>query len=211
MLKKMSSVVFGILCLFSLGCPVEGGVPAYRKPVYPDKDLKEIKVYGSYSSIEGGVLSLTGEAIKNPSPYRQTQKVIVSGFYYEKEDTFIPSKTEVYPANWISSSFKKRTEEKFPIITFQIREKNNILKEIKKPCLKMEMELIYTNGSSQTFPFPATPFTVSFNLPTNYKKRNLRFYVLNPKGQVVYSTPVWKNKNQIKSTVLKLTKMKKER
>ena len=48
MLKKMSSVFFGILCLFSLGCPVKGGVPAYRKPVYPDKDLKEIKVYGSY-------------------------------------------------------------------------------------------------------------------------------------------------------------------
>ena len=48
MLKKMSSVVFGILCLFSLGCPVKGGVPAFRKPVYPDKNLKEIKVYGNY-------------------------------------------------------------------------------------------------------------------------------------------------------------------
>ena len=48
MLKKMSSVFFGILCLFSLGCPVKGGVPTHRKPVYPDKDLKEIKVYGSY-------------------------------------------------------------------------------------------------------------------------------------------------------------------
>ena len=44
----MSSVVFGILCLFSLGCPVKGGVPAFRKPVYPDKDLKVIVVHGRY-------------------------------------------------------------------------------------------------------------------------------------------------------------------
>ena len=48
MLKKMSSVFFSIVCLLSFGCLVKGGVPAFRKPVYPDKDLKEIKVYGRY-------------------------------------------------------------------------------------------------------------------------------------------------------------------
>ena len=38
MFKKMSSVVTGIVCLLSLGCPVKGGMPVFRKPVYPDKD-----------------------------------------------------------------------------------------------------------------------------------------------------------------------------
>ena len=55
MLKKMSSSFFSfIVCALSLGCPAKGGLPAYRKPVYPDKDLKEIVVYGSYSALGGG-------------------------------------------------------------------------------------------------------------------------------------------------------------
>ena len=37
-----------VTCLFVLGCPV-ASPPAFRKPVYPNKNLKEIIVYGTYS------------------------------------------------------------------------------------------------------------------------------------------------------------------
>jgi len=48
MFKKVSYIASFFVCVLSLGCPVKGALPAFRKPVYPDKNLKEIVVYGHY-------------------------------------------------------------------------------------------------------------------------------------------------------------------
>jgi len=55
MFKKMSYIASFFVCVLSLGFLVKGCfVPYYKKPIYPDKNLKEIKVYGGYSAMGRG-------------------------------------------------------------------------------------------------------------------------------------------------------------
>ena len=67
MFKHMSGFVSFIMCLLSLGCPARNPSALGRqKPVYPDKDLREIVISGSYSPEDKKALEeLKTELLKN--------------------------------------------------------------------------------------------------------------------------------------------------
>ena len=44
----MPFYTFLVICFFVVGCSANGGLSVYRKPVYPDKNLKEIVIRGRY-------------------------------------------------------------------------------------------------------------------------------------------------------------------
>ena len=83
-------------------------------------------------------------------------------------------------------------------MTFQLREKDKILGSIRQALLKTEMELLYKDKSSKTFPFPFAHAMASFALPKDYKKRDLRIVVLNPQGKQIYSAHVPKKRKKKK-------------
>ena len=157
MLKKMSSVVFGILCLFSLGCPVKGGVPAYRKPVYPDKDLKEIKVYGSYSSIEGGgfVYSRYREYCYNETEEENKKPVLDENLWtklYNKEGNllskdFLRLGGKLYPESQNIISYLPYRDEGYEFRVVRLKGKKEVvLKKIEIYTQEELRELSYVDN-----------------------------------------------------------------
>ena len=83
-------------------------------------------------------------------------KVIVSGFYYKQEETFIVSTAEVLRTDLVTSSIVKKGEERLPIVTFRLRkgDKGEILEEIKQPLVEGKIKRFYKDGSAKTFPAP---------------------------------------------------------
>ena len=84
-------------------------------------------------------------------------------------------------------------------MTVQLREKDRILGTIRQGILKTNMELLYKDKSSKTFPFPFAHAMASFVLPKDYKKRDLRIVVLNPQGKQIYSAPIPKKRKKKKT------------
>ena len=124
---------------------------------------------------------------------KSSLKAVVSGFYYEKEDAFIVPKTRVYKTSLQTTSFDQKTKKpKLPLITFQLKEKGKVLKEVKRIALKTKIESLYENGSSKTRPFPFSHVMAVFELSENYPERNLRIVILDPKENVIYSAPLLK-------------------
>ena len=117
-------------------------------------------------------------------------KVIVSGFYYEKRKSFVVPSQKIYRTDWLSPSLSKTKNKKIPLVTFQLKEKNTILQEIKQPCLKMEAELFYKSKTPKTVPFEFSPVMAVFKLPKDSHNRQLSIVVLSPKGKVMYSTTI---------------------
>ena len=62
----------------------------------------------------------------------------------------------------------------------------------------MKAEFFYEEGETKTFPFPFVHAMAGFALPKDYKKRDLRIVVLNPKGKRIYSVPIPKKKKKKK-------------
>ena len=75
-------------------------------------------------------------------------------------------------------------------MTFQLKEKGKLLKEIRRPILKMDIETLHENNTSNKQAFPFSHTMASFTLPKDDKKRNLQVYILGPKKNVIYSAPV---------------------
>ena len=72
----------------------------------------------------------------------------------------------------------------------------------------MQMKVLYKNKAPQTKPFEFSPFMAVFNLPSDYKKRDLRIAALDPYGKQMYSFPVPKNqKPKKKRAIAKLDKI----
>ena len=63
----------------------------------------------------------------------------------------------------------------------------------------MEMELLYKNKPSKTVPFDFSHAMAAFNLPANYRERNLQIVVLSPKKDIMYTASVPKKRKNKKS------------
>ena len=121
----------------------------------------------------------------------RTLKVIVSGFYYEDEKAFVNPKIKVRKTRLSTKSFYPKTENTMiPVVIFQLKERKRVLKEIKRLILKSEMELLYRDRPSIKRPFPFSHAMATFNLPADYRNRNLRIVVLDPWKKPIYSSSV---------------------
>ncbi|MCZ0933487.1 MAG: hypothetical protein OXJ52_10120 [Oligoflexia bacterium] len=126
-------------------------------------------------------------------------KAVVSGFYNEKENAFVVSKTKLFKTKLITPSFPNTMEgQKTHTVTFQFKEKNKLIKEIKRPIFKMQIKTLYKNKPPKTEPFDYSHTMAGFIVPVDSDKRNLRIDVLSPKGDLIYSAPVPKRKKQRK-------------
>ena len=81
-------------------------------------------------------------------------------------------------------------ETNLPLLSFQLKEGEELLKEIKRPVFELDIRLLYEDKTSETEPFPFSHAMASFQLPEDYKKRNLNIFVFSPKGKLIYSAPV---------------------
>ena len=128
------------------------------------------------------------------SDYRKRRdsslKAVVSGFYYEKQESFIVPKIEVYEMDSLTPSFPKIEDVNIPFVTFQLKEDDKILQEVKQPVLKMNLKLLYENKSPKIRPFEFSHAMAIFELPENIQSKNLQIVVLSPKGTVIYSSPI---------------------
>ena len=121
---------------------------------------------------------------------KSSLKAVVSGFYYEEEEAFIIPTTTVYKTTLKTMSFP--SEVSLPLLSFQLKEGEELLKEIKRPVFQLDIELLYENEISETRPFPFSHAMASFQLPEDYEKRNLNVFVFSPKGKLIYSATVSK-------------------
>ena len=182
MLKKMSSVFFGILCLFSLGCPVKGGVPAFRKPVYPDKDLKVIVVHGSYSSENKQAL----EELK--------QKLLTNDRCDKSDRTRRCPRPSLYIGETLEEALKNRFsyvgKERFRYSQFREYCYNETEEENKNPVFnkKLRARLYDKEGNLLSEDFlrwdgrsiPESQSVISY-LP--YRDEGYRFQIVSSKGK----------------------------
>ena len=55
----------------------------------------------------------------------------------------------------------------------------------------MEKRVFYKSGAVKSFPFPFSPIMTGFNLSQDYKGRDLKIDILDPKGKKMksYSVP----------------------
>ena len=130
---------------------------------------------------------------------KKEKKIIVSGFYNEKQNIFALPETKISSTGKLSSSFVGETKGYFSLLTFQLKEKDKILQEIKRPAVEMEIELFYKDSPSITRPFDFSYTTAVFKLPKNHQKRDLWLSVLDPKGAVLYSAPTPKKITESKT------------
>ena len=82
-----------------------------------------------------------------------------------------------------------------PALTFQLKEGTTVLQQIRRPVFDLEMEVLYENKTPEKKPFPFFHTRVAFKLPKDYKQRNLRILVYNPKKKLIYSTIVPKKES----------------
>ena len=60
----------------------------------------------------------------------------------------------------------------------------------------MEMELLYKNEPPKSKPFPFSHAMAAFDLPEDYRERNLRIVVLDPEKNIIYSAPIPKKRKK---------------
>ena len=130
----------------------------------------------------------------NNKQKRSSLKAVLSGFYYEKKDRFILPKTDLLKNKMKEFSLSKKV--KTPTLTFQLKEGKKVLQQIRRPVFDLEMEVLYENKAPEQKPFPFFHTRVAFKLPKDYKQRNLRILVYNPKKKLIYSTIVPKKESK---------------
>ena len=118
-------------------------------------------------------------------------KVIITGFYYEKEKDFLIPDIKVRKTKLSTYSFYPKTENtKIPVVIFQLKEGDKLVQQIKRPVFKMQMKTFYKNNEEKTEGFEFSPLISALNLPKNYRERNLRIVVLDPWKKEIYSSLV---------------------
>ena len=123
-------------------------------------------------------------------------KAITTGFYYEEKEVFIVPDIKIRETKLLTLSFSPDTQDtKLSVVTFQLREGEKILQEIRRPILPLQIKTLYKDKLPETEPFDFSPFMVIFNLPQDYKERHLEIVALSPKGKKIYSAPVFKKQN----------------
>ena len=115
-------------------------------------------------------------------------KAVVSGFYYEKEESFIIPKIDIYETELLTPSFPEIKDIDIPFITLQLKKGGKILQEMKQPALKMNLKLLYENKAPELRPFNFSHVMAVFELPGDVQSKNLQIVVLSPKGTVIYSS-----------------------
>ena len=134
------------------------------------------------------------EQSNNKKQKRGSVKAILSGFYYEKKDRFILPKIDILKNKMKEVSLSKKV--KISALIFQLKEGKKVLQQIRRPVFDLEMEVLYENKVPERKPFPFFHTRVAFKLPSDYKKRNLRILVYNPKKKLIYSTIVPKKESK---------------
>ena len=135
-----------------------------------------------------------------------SSKAIITGFYYKEKNAFISSSikvrktklltpsfssdTRVYKVNFSSSFFSNMENTTVAILTFQLREGQKILQEIKRSFFEMQIKTLYENHAPKIENFEFSPGMAIFNLPQDYRQRNLSIVILNHKGKQIYSAPI---------------------
>ena len=155
----------------------------------------------SVLSMFGAVISSDEELYKKSivrSDYRKRRdkafKAVVSGFYYEKKESFILPKMEIYEMNSLTSTFPKIEDKNIPFITLQLKKGDKILQEVKQPILKMNLKLLYEDKAPEVRPFDFSHVIASFELPEDFQNNNLQIVVLSPEGTLIYSSLISQKK-----------------
>ena len=124
-------------------------------------------------------------------------KVVISGFYYEEDDTLVIPKIKVRKTKLLTPSvFSKIEDTELSVLTFHLKEGKSLLQKIKRPVIEMEFKTLYKDKPPQKEPFEFSPFMAVFKLPENYEEKQLQIDVLNPKGEKIYTAPIQKIKNR---------------
>ena len=133
-----------------------------------------------------------GKSIVASDYYREKEsslKAVISGFYSENEEDFIAPSIRIEKTKLLTPSFTPKDTE-LTVMTFELKEGDVLLQQIKRPMLEMSIGAVYKGDISKEELFEVSPAMVIFKLPENSKERNLWIYALNPKNQVIYSAPV---------------------
>ena len=125
-------------------------------------------------------------------------KVAIMGVYNHIRKSFDVPRARTYHTRISTLSFPKENDYNIPVLTFQLKEGNKILKEIYRPILKMEIETFYRNKAPETEPFYFSRMRAFIDLPKDQRERDLKVVVLSSKGKTIYSSPVSKEIHKVK-------------
>ena len=138
---------------------------------------------------------LHGRSLKYNPYYRREDenslKAVISGFYYEKDSSFVLPKIKLKKTKLLTPSlYPKTVNTKLPVITFQLREDKKILKTIKRPILKMQLKTLYKDKTPKIEDFVFSPTIAVFKLPLDFRDRKLSIYVVSPYKTIIFKTPI---------------------
>ena len=138
------------------------------------------------------LLKEANEARLSTQKTSHSLKAVVSGFYYEKENTFINPKKRIQKTNQVTA-FLPSKNIKLSLATFLLKKGGKVFDKVKRPIFKMEMELLHGKDNlSETIPFPYSPTRAIMNLPEKVFEEKLQIEVLDPKGKLIYKSTISK-------------------
>ncbi len=134
--------------------------------------------------------SMSNNRLKN------REAITISGFYNEKEDIFVvPTKRKVKTYK-STPTFPTEKYKDTPVLTFQFKYNEKILKEIKRPIFEMEIKTLYSDKPPEVKPFDFSHAMASFEIPRNHKNKVFQILVLNPKEKIIYDSKFRIKKNK---------------
>ena len=145
-----------------------------------DRDTFQ-KSFKVLSEREGGVAKMSEDFLDKKSRQMTRPQIVFSGFYDTKKKQVIISDTEVTKTKLKTVSIPKNSGD--PIMSFQLKYKNRVIKEVNQPILELEMKLIHKNGTHKKIPNSLSPFLVSFDINKSYANKTFQVNMVNPKTE----------------------------
>jgi len=160
---------------------------------------KTFLILSKVGAVAPADVDIFSESNRLGSVQKPAYNLILSGFYNPKEDRFIAPKIRIRKKVSFMFEPPKLKNNKGSTVSIQLKEGENLIKEIKHPVLEMEKKVFYKGGAVKTFPFPFSHIMAGFYLPKDYKKKDLRMIVLNSEGKKIKSFSVPKKDTNKKS------------
>ena len=122
------------------------------------------------------------------------KKILVAGFYHKKQNHFAVPKVKSIETSFLTS-YPKQPVENEEHLTFQLKDKNQVLQEISRPVYKTRLGFLHKKGHSKNTSCKAVPFDFSyldaiFSIPWHKKLENLRIVVLGPQKNEIFSSSI---------------------
>ena len=141
-----------------------------------DRDTYQ-KSFKVLSEREGGVAEMHELFLDAKS----RQQIVFSGFYDTKKKQVIMSDTKLTKTELNTISIPK--DSGIPIMSFQLKHKSRVLKQVNQPILELEMKLIHKDGTHKKIPNSLSPFLVGFDVNKSYANKTFQVGIVNPKTE----------------------------